>query len=65
MFVFFKYRYLIMEVPKLSGYDLTFQNLSVTINKRQILKDISGLAKQGEMLAVMGPSGKTAQIYTT
>ena len=65
MFVFFKYRYLIMEVPKLSGYDLTFRNLSVTINKRQILKDISGLAKQGEMLAVMGPSGKTAQIYTT
>ena len=65
MFVFFKYRYLIMEVPKLSGYDLTFRNLSVTINKRQILKDISGLAKQGEMLAVMGPSGKTAQIYMT
>ena len=65
MFVFFKYRYLIMEVPKLSGYDLTFRNLSVTINKRQILKDISRLAKQGEMLAVMGPSGKTAQIYWT
>ena len=54
-----------MEVPKLSGYDLTFRNLSVTINKRQILKDISRLAKQGEMLAVMGPSGKTAQIYWT
>ena len=64
MFVFFKYRYLIMEVPKLSGYDLTFRNLSVTINKRQILKDISGLAKPGEMLAFMGPSGKTEHRFS-
>jgi len=28
-------------------------------NKRDILKDVSGAANPGEILAVMGPSGKS------
>ena len=47
-----------MDSSKLPHYDLRFNNLSVTINKQQILKDSSGLAIPGEMLAIMAPSGE-------
>ena len=37
---------------------LTFNNLQVFIDNRKILDDVSGSVKPGEVLAVMGPSGK-------
>ena len=40
-----------------SGYELTFKDICIVIEKKEILKHINGLAHPGEMLAVMGPSG--------
>ena len=37
---------------------LSFSNLGVKITDRQILQNVSGKVHPGEMLAVMGPSGK-------
>jgi len=37
---------------------LSFSNLGVEISDRQILQNVSGKVHPGEMLAVMGPSGK-------
>ena len=37
---------------------LIFRDICVRIDKRDILKQVNGLAKPGEMLAIMGPSGK-------
>jgi ABC-type multidrug transport system fused ATPase/permease subunit len=37
---------------------LTFNNLRVFIDDRKILDNVSGSVKPGEVLAVMGPSGK-------
>ena len=37
---------------------LSFTNLGVKINDRQILQNVGGKVHPGEMLAVMGPSGK-------
>ncbi|KAL0081558.1 putative ABC transporter [Phycomyces blakesleeanus] len=36
---------------------LIFENLSYTVNKKEILKDASGIARPGEVMAIMGPSG--------
>ncbi|XP_050320114.1 uncharacterized protein LOC126753047 [Bactrocera neohumeralis] len=36
---------------------LSFQNINVLHNERQILSDVSGSVRPGEVLAVMGPSG--------
>ena len=41
-----------------SGYELTFKDICIEIEKKEILKNINGLAHPGEMLAVMGPSGE-------
>ena len=38
--------------------DLVFRDIQVKIDKNEILRKVSGIAKKGEMLAVMGPSGK-------
>ena len=37
---------------------LTFNNLQAFIDDRKILDNVSGSVKPGEVLAVMGPSGK-------
>ncbi|CAH1772251.1 unnamed protein product [Owenia fusiformis] len=42
---------------KRRGIDLVFKGINYDIGERSILKDVSGIAKQGDMLAVMGPSG--------
>lgn len=41
-----------------SPITLTFNDLQVFIDNRKILDNISGSVKPGEVLAVMGPSGK-------
>jgi len=46
-----------------SNYKLEFKGLSVKINKKFILKNIYGVAKPGEMVAIMGPSGKYLIIF--
>ena len=43
---------------KTTSFELVFKNLAVKIGKRDILSDVSGLAKPGEVMAIMGPSGK-------
>ncbi|XP_065216913.1 uncharacterized protein E23 isoform X2 [Planococcus citri] len=37
--------------------ELIFTGVTVTIQKRYILRDVSGIVKPGQLLAVMGPSG--------
>lgn len=43
--------------------ELTFTNLTVKLDKRQVLKNISGVVKPGQVLAVMGPSGESGIKY--
>ena len=40
------------------GYELRFRDIVYKIDKKEILKSVSGNALPGEMLAVMGPSGR-------
>ncbi len=41
---------------KITG-DITFSSVSLTLNKSQILKDISFTIKKGSTVAIMGPTG--------
>lgn len=45
------------EVEENTPIFLSFTDLGVKINDRQILQHVSGKVHPGEMLAVMGPSG--------
>ena len=46
------------EVEENAPIFLSFTDLGVKIGDRQILKNVTGKVHPGEMLAVMGPSGK-------
>ncbi|XP_067048982.1 uncharacterized protein [Acropora muricata] len=48
---------MIEEVEESVPIFLSFNDLSVKINDRQILQNVSGKVHPGEMLAIMGPSG--------
>ena len=39
--------------------DVVFRDLVVHIGNERILSGVSGMVKQGQLLAVMGPSGKS------
>lgn len=41
----------------MSGPGLTWRNMSVTIEKNNILKGLSGYARPGDFIALCGPSG--------
>ena len=44
--------------PKTNGYDIVFDNVSFAYdNGEQVLKNVSFTAKQGEVTALIGPSG--------
>lgn len=46
-------------LPAHRPIELSFTNLSVKLDdKRQVLRNVSGLVKPGQVLAVMGPSGE-------
>jgi ABC-type uncharacterized transport system YnjBCD ATPase subunit len=47
----------------LAGVDLVFDDVCVEIDGKQILQNVSGLAKQGDMLAIMGPSGQCFHLH--
>ena len=41
------------------GVQLEFKNLNVAVDDKKILKDVNGYALPGQLLAIMGPSGKS------
>lgn len=41
---------------------LSFTDIGLKINGRQILENVSGKVHPGEMLAIMGPSGKCSNL---
>ena len=46
------------EKPKYRGIDVVFHGVNVSMGPKQILKNIYGDVKTGEILVVMGPSGE-------
>ena len=51
------------EVEENTQIFLSFTNLGVKIADREILQNVSGKVHPGEMLAVMGPSGKKIDFH--
>ena len=47
------------ELKTAGSAEMVFQNVSVDANGKRILWDVSGKALPGQMLALMGPSGKS------
>ena len=47
-----------MEVTQAQKNGLVFQHVGVTMGDKTLLSDISGVAEQGKLLAIMGPSGE-------
>ena len=42
--------------------DVQFNQLTVSIKGQTTLKEVSGLAQQGSVLAIMGPSGRSGDL---
>ena len=41
-----------------AGLELVFRDVCVSVEKKQILKKVCGAVSPGQLMAVMGPSGK-------
>ena len=44
------------------GRDVQFHQLTVSVKGQTILKEVSGLAQHGSVLAIMGPSGRSGDL---
>jgi ABC-type multidrug transport system fused ATPase/permease subunit len=44
--------------PEALGMTVSFENIQYTIDDKQVLGGISGEVQKGQILAIMGPSGK-------
>jgi len=44
------------------GATVVFKDVCVTLGKKEILNNVYGMAKVGQMLAIMGPSGMLINI---
>jgi len=44
-------------VERDKGATVVFKDVCVTLGKKDILNNVYGMAKVGQMLAIMGPSG--------
>ena len=41
-----------------AGLELVFRDVCVSVGEKQILKTVCGVVSPGQLMAVMGPSGK-------
>lgn len=48
----------------LKNFDITFDNVSFAYNEKEVLHDVSFVAKQGEITALVGPSGSGKSTLT-
>jgi len=46
------------------GCDLIFTEVKVIIKGKEILQGVSGSAQPGQLVAIMGPSGKCHAVYS-
>jgi len=56
-------RVTIEEPAMKEGTNLVFKDVSVKIGQKTIISKLSGVAKSGQLLAIMGPSGRSRVIY--
>lgn len=49
---------------KLEQFDITFDHVSFAYNEKEVLHDVSFVAKQGEITALVGPSGSGKSTLT-
>ena len=52
------------SIAKPSGSEMTFSDVCVDAGGKRILWSVSGKAVPGQMLAIMGPSGKITYLCT-
>ena len=52
------------EDVALSQFDITFDHVSFAYNEKEVLHDVSFVAKQGEITALVGPSGSGKSTLT-
>ena len=44
---------------------LSFTDVCVDIQNKRVLRDVTGTARRGEILAVMGPSGMVVRTHSS